>query len=627
MVAARPLPASLQSIVKGFSADGQAKINDLHGKYGITDDGLEAFEMTAKISEDSLPKLEAFLNREASARAPKVAAGTRSTMTTPAAKKRKPAGLGLGSSSLGSLLGGIGRSQATSVPASQASTGTSRVAEMDTTTPTMFAQESARTPEKSPKSGFQVSLKTSHNGKLVLKPRGATEHPRKWNHLGDETLWQGKRNGAYEWMNETLEDRVHAQDERLALVEDSVTAALQELYPEAKVGRVGGSEQAEVVLCGRVVCEGLEGKLNERAIILEGSRASSGSARMRLNVAECKSFAAFPGQIVGVVGRSGSNGSAFHARDYMAGLPIPVSMPAAMPAAGVSGSAVEAPLHMMVASGPYCLRDGLDYSPLERVLEVAAAKKPDALILFGPLLDASNQRVIAGDPVLPGDDDPRPFEDVYEFVLQKLGMGIRALRGACPKTQIFLMPALDEVMHFHPMPQPPYTSSMIREADQRGWLTRMASNPLHVQMLPNPAHIRLSGLKMSLTSCDALQPLLRDILLRPEGKKVEESLRQLLRQRSFFPVLPRDPPQVSEARAAALDFPEGVPDVCIFPSQCGGLSGTFVEETAFLNPGSVCKPAALGTFAEMWVVPRSEHSGPFNQRVRMDIHKLERSSH
>ena len=38
-------------------------------------------------------------------------------------------------------------------------------------------------------------------------------------------------------------------------------------------------------------------------------------------------FAAFPGQIVGVLGRSGMSGSTFHARDFVASLPSPLAVP------------------------------------------------------------------------------------------------------------------------------------------------------------------------------------------------------------------------------------------------------------------------------------------------------------
>merc|ERR1719410_1380497 len=110
---------------------------------------------------------------------------------------------------------------------------------------------------------------------------------------------------------------------------------------EIVLGTVGVPTQAEAILCGRIVCEGLEGRLNERSILLEGSVASSRGARVRLDAAECERVAAFPGQIVSVLGRSGMTGTTFHARDFLPGL---LREPASAPPADAS-------LHMMVVSG------------------------------------------------------------------------------------------------------------------------------------------------------------------------------------------------------------------------------------------------------------------------------------
>merc|ERR1719203_2275530 len=102
---------------------------------------------------------------------------------------------------------------------------------------------------------------------------------------------------------------------------------------------------------------------------------------------------------------------------------------------------------------------------------------------------------------------------------------------------------------------------------------------LGVKFLPNPAHLDLNGLRVSVTSADALSPVLRSgLVLRPEERKIEQALRLLQQQRSLFPVLPREPARVSEARAAALDFPgKVVPDVAIFPSVSGTASGMLVD--------------------------------------------------
>jgi len=438
--------------------------------------------------------------------------------------------------------------------------------------------------------------------------------------LGDSKLWTGSRHGAYSWADESLEDRAASRDARLANMEAAYTAVLCKRGSEddIPVGTIGVPAQSEVVLCGRIVCEGLEGRLNERSLLLEGSRASAGAgARVQLNVAECKQLSVFPGQIVGILGRSGMTGTNFHARELLSGLPPP---PAISPAGDGS-------LHMMVMSGPYCLRDGLDYMPLEQALRHAAKEQPQVLVLLGPFVDAGNQKVAAGEPTLPGDKEPCTFEEVYtQHFLPKLARALQPLRRSNPSTEVLIVPSLEEVLCFHPLPQPPLDVALGPEAAATGIWEQF--DKMGVRFLPNPAHVKINGIRVSLTSTDALSPILREIVLRPEGRKIDEALRLLLRQRTLFPVVPREPAQVCEARAAALDFPDGeAPDVCVFPSVSGTSSGTVVDDTVVVNPGSICRPAALGTFAEVLLMPAAALGGsgsaPLQERARVDIQKLD----
>jgi len=218
------------------------------------------------------------------------------------------------------------------------------------------------------------------------------------------------------------------------------------------------------------------------------------------------------------------------------------------------------------------------------------------------------------------------FADVYErHILPALHRGVLKLKRASPNTQILVVPSLEEALSFHPLPQPPLDQSIGVQSGAFDKLKRAG-----VMLLSNPSHVKIGDLNVSISSADVLSPLLRDIICKPEGKKkIQESLCQVLRQRNLFPVLPRDPAAVSEARAAALNFPEGgFPDLCIFPSQCGGLSCSFVDETAFLNPGPVARPAALGGFAELWLTGGAEPStsedgaAPLSSRMRVDFHRL-----
>eukprot|EP00930_Biecheleria_cincta_P070356 TRINITY_DN5799_c0_g1_i1.p1 TRINITY_DN5799_c0_g1~~TRINITY_DN5799_c0_g1_i1.p1 ORF type:complete len:749 (+),score=108.20 TRINITY_DN5799_c0_g1_i1:97-2343(+) len=463
---------------------------------------------------------------------------------------------------------------------------------------------------------LQVSLKSSINAGKLEK---TTTHEAACCKLrGDNELWTGDRHGAYTWMDEAVADRAAKREHRLQEFESRMAATLEALHSEsgATLGMVGVPSQAETFICGRVLCEGLEGRLNERSILLEGSRASGKVARVQLNVAECPTIAAFPGQIIGVLGRSGMTGVTFHAREFLAGLP------------GASDlMALDRSLHCMVAAGPFCLRDNLDYAPLESILAHAAKERPEVLILLGPFLDANNHKVIAGETTLPGEKEPCSFEEVYaRHILPLLARGLAPLRqkeagSTSPATEVLILPSLDEVLCFHPLPQPPLdvllgaVAPMLSPAMER--LKRLGA-----RFLPNPAHVDLKGIQVSLTSADALSPLLREIVLRPEGRKIEEALRLLLLQQSLFPVVPRDPPQVSEARAAALDFPDGArPQLVMFPSIAGNATGLFVDDTVFVNPGPLCRPAAFGSFAEFWIAP-STGAARLQDRVRVDIQKL-----
>mmetsp|Transcript_127417 Transcript_127417/g.220947 ORF Transcript_127417/g.220947 Transcript_127417/m.220947 type:complete len:619 (-) Transcript_127417:43-1899(-) len=617
-MSSKDLPKWLQKAISALPQEGKVQVADLYEFFKFDEDQFECFSLNVdSLSMENLPALKKFLEEQEAAKENKA--------SKPAPK--------LGGAS---IVSGIKRKPLTSTAARpvalaggmRASLGLG-FAELSTPNPKRQREDpldaalegkgTPATPDPLPKP-IQVSLKTSVNNQLTTT---AAAYAASVKLLGDPALWTGSTGrGPYRWMDEAIEDRAAAQDARLVAMEGPLISAVlaRPAAEEARMssgdgeeevatGIVGVQSQAEVVLCGRIVCEGLEGRLNERSVLLEGSRASSNGARVNLSLASCKHVAAFPGQIVGVLGRSGMGGSTFHARDFVAGIPP------ALPANPRGDAAV----HMMVVAGPYCLRDGLDYTPLEQVLAHAARTHPQVLVLLGPFLAADNLKVSTGDLVLPNETEPCSYEEVYsKHILPRLAAGLKPLRRSTPATEVIIVPSLDEVLCFHPLPQPPLDTSLSLEARAFDQL-----KSLDVHMVPNPAHLEINGIRVSLCSADPLSSVLRELVLRPAERKIEEALRLLLYQRTLFPVLPRDPPQVSEARADAFDFPDQqVPDMCIFPSQMG-LTGTFVDDTAFVNPGLLCR-GTNGTFAEMWIVPPSGKADghKLRDRVRVDIQKL-----
>eukprot|EP00913_Durusdinium_trenchii_P014028 g13173.t1 len=145
-----------------------------------------------------------------------------------------------------------------------------------------------------------------------------------------------------------------------------------------------------------------------------------------------------------------------------------------------------------------------------------------------------------------------------------------------------------EVLSFHPLPQPPIDVSMGPFLTRRDSLEQLQR--LGVRFLPNPAHLEINGIKVCLTSADLLGPMLPQLVLRPPGKKIQEALRLLLQQRCLLPMVPREPAQVYE---------------------------TVADDTLFVNPGFLHKSA----MAEVWIAPGS---ASLDERFRVDMKKLEK---
>lgn len=608
-------PPKLQKVLDTFSAELRAKLLELFQRCPFDEHHFDAFQVNH--GDLNLETFAIFLEeveREAKEAEAKKAAKAAAPPTGSSAAKRARMGFMPQARNLPSAVGALlGRSSA---PRSQLGPAVM--------TPDQKRREDvdeAATPEPVRKP-VQVSLKSSMNDSLhIVRPSApltGEQEAVQVEVLGDRKLWSGPRKGTYAWMDESLDDRTAERDRRLVEMEAELAAAMQGRHPDETtvLGVVGRTSQAETILCGRIVCDGLEGRLNERAILLEGSRALAKGARVQLNCSACPQVAAFPGQLVAVLGRSGMTGTTFHARDFIAGLPLSPAPP--LPAAEASTG----PLHILVLSGPYCLKNSLDYSPLEKALEYAAGASPDVLLLLGPLVDAGNKLVMNGDVELPDEGEPCTFEELYtQYVLPILHRGLQRLRRV-RNTQVLVVPSLEEALSFHPMPQPPLDVALspIVSAARLDQIRKLGN----VKFLPNPAHVQIgSTLRVSVTSADALSPVLRSgLVLRPEEKKIEKALRLLQQQRTLFPVVPREPAAISETRASALDFPGGlVPDICIFPSASGTPAGSLVDGRIFVNPGSVCRPAAMGTLAQVWVSDSSK-GACLGDSVRVDIQSL-----
>eukprot|EP00434_Breviolum_minutum_P027810 symbB.v1.2.024596.t1/scaffold2341.1/size81865/4 len=330
----------MEEILKRVPPDCQEKFEELSKKYGFGDVEVTCFEMNtgARLSSTSMSSFEGFLQeQQRSKRMPKkqlLLTARPLTASTPGDLKRGPAQV--------------------MTPVTKR-TREAVVADLD-----------AGTPAPPPKPTHQISVKSSINtGKLEKIQLSQTADVKL---VGDQ--WTGGRE-AYRWMDETLSERAARRDERLQEWEASITSTLHKQVTEAVIGTVGVPSQVETILCGRIACEGLEGRLNEHSMLLEGSTLAA-AKQVQLNVANCNRVAAIPGQIVGVVGRSGMTGNTFHAKEFLPGLP---QEPQPL--------ADACQLHALVVAGPFTQKNVLDFTALQTVLVDLAESRDERPEVLG----------------------------------------------------------------------------------------------------------------------------------------------------------------------------------------------------------------------------------------------------
>lgn len=101
----------------------------------------------------------------------------------------------------------------------------------------------------------------------------------------------------YRFMLTPLAERAMALEQRILDMEAAISASGR--FPD--ITPVGVASQAKIIVVGRVCPEG-GGRLTRGAILLEGSRRTSNSARVAVDVRELKAYHLFPGQIVALEG-------------------------------------------------------------------------------------------------------------------------------------------------------------------------------------------------------------------------------------------------------------------------------------------------------------------------------------
>lgn len=167
-----------------------------------------------------------------------------------------------------------------------------------------------------------------------------------------------------------------ALEERIVAFERAVAA-----HHGWAVDAVNTGSVEDVHVVGRVCCDALgKAALTEASILLEGSRATSQGARVKLDVSLLSDVSLFAGQVCAVRGRN-PTGACVTAHAIVDALPYD----APVATGGAAGAA-----RIVVAAGPFVRSGAHTFEALHAVLSYCAEHAPAALVLAGPFVPDSH---------------------------------------------------------------------------------------------------------------------------------------------------------------------------------------------------------------------------------------------
>ncbi|KAH8705375.1 DNA polymerase alpha/primase associated subunit [Talaromyces proteolyticus] len=442
----------------------------------------------------------------------------------------------------------------------------------------------------------------------------------------------------YKPMSMRLNEASEILDDRI----DEFTEIFEKHYPDANFGGAATQSTSEIVAVGRIASDSLEGKLNPASLVLETSRRSGAGRRVPLKVDAVPSAHFFPGQIVALRGINAS-GEYFSVKEVLSPplLPSAASSPATLDTINerLGGDDANQPLNTFFAAGPYTTDDNLEFEPLHELCKKAADQYADAVILCGPFLDVEHPLIAYGDfdlPDVPGvDPDTANLTTLFRHCISQ---PLHQLCASVPSITIILMPSVRDAVSKHvswPQEQLP---------------KKELGLPKQVRIVSNPVTISLNECVIGMCSHDILFDLRNEEVLN--GRPTEASLlnrlpKYLIEQRHFSPVFPpssreslpktggpdRMLPIGSMLDPSYLKLGEWWnvrPDILITPSMLPPFVKV-VESVLVINPGTISKRRAAGTYANMALHPRvvsdeerqEKHLGHrAYERARVDVVRI-----
>ena len=266
--------------------------------------------------------------------------------------------------------------------------------------------------------------------------------------------------------------------------------------------------------------------------------------------------------------------------------PYPAKKVSAEAAADVDASR-GMPYSIVVACGPYCPSNTLDFSAFSQLIKTLVRNPPDVLILTGPFLDVDNSAVVTS-----LEDCNILFRDSFsKFLLMLDRVGCR----------VVVVPSVTDMTASTCMlPQTPFSEKLFPDSTLR-----------YTVLAPNPCILQLdNGMTIGVTSTDVIGHM-SSSFVQPPGMhpdRLKDICSTLVAERSFYPLRPcHESVAIHTNYSNKLFFPGITPDLLVLPSSLVQFAYTLPlpKDTSCtcVNPGRLVRGNVLGSYMHIVADP------------------------
>ena len=209
--------------------------------------------------------------------------------------------------------------------------------------------------------------------------------------------------------------------------------------------------------------------MNKTSVVLEGSSATSGGARINVDLSHIEksssntttapgtttalppqSYSIFPGQIVAIEGIN-LTGRKLVAHKIHEGAPSKPNESTVKELRQLSYVNEQQPMKVVTANGPFTTSDKLNYNPLIDLISEFMDDKipPDVVILTGPFVDGRQELIKTGRVLSEVNEDGEVAVSTFEgFFANRVAALLNELyaEDSSFKTQFILIPSLDDTI-------------------------------------------------------------------------------------------------------------------------------------------------------------------------------------